>query len=214
VHPWAVSPAEARALQERLASHVHEVEPRHRLRLVAGVDAAYPAGQQCHAAVVVWDLETQAVVEERTATRTLTFPYVPGLLSFREAPALLAALARLETVPDALLFDGQGRAHPRRLGVACHVGVLLDCIAVGCAKSRLCGTHAEPGERRGSRAALRDGRERLGTVLRTRDGVRPVYVSVGHRIDLTSAEALVLRCTTRYRLPEPIRLADHLTRVT
>jgi deoxyribonuclease V len=135
---------------------------------------------------------------------------VPGLLSFREAPAVLAALRRLRTVPDALICDGQGLAHPRRFGLACHVGLIADLPAVGCGKSRLCGEHREPGRRRGSRARLVHDGEVVGTVLRTRVGVKPVYVSVGHRIDLPAAERLVLDCAVRFRLPEPTRLADAL----
>jgi deoxyribonuclease V len=142
------------------------------------------------------------------------FPYVPGLLSFREAPGLLAVLRRLRRVPDVLLCDGHGRAHPRRFGLACHVGLLAGLPSVGCAKSLLAGRHGRLGERRGSRSPLRETtlqrEEIIGTALRTRDGVRPVYVSVGHRIDLASAEALVLECAVGFRIPEPTRRADHL----
>jgi deoxyribonuclease V len=138
------------------------------------------------------------------------FPYVPGLLSFREAPALLAAIRKLKAEPDAFIFDGQGLAHPRRFGLACHVGVLIDRPSVGCAKSRLIGSHDDPGRRRGSSAPLVDADQRVGTVLRTRDKVKCVYVSVGHRVSLSTAERLVLACCTRYRLPEPTRLADQL----
>jgi deoxyribonuclease V len=142
--------------------------------------------------------------------RPVRFPYVPGLLSFREAPALLAAIRRLKAEPDAFLFDGQGLAHPRRFGLACHVGLLIDRPSVGCAKSRLIGRHAEPDTHRGATAPLTDGEQRIGTVLRTRDGVKCVYVSIGHRVTLATAEQLVLACCTRYRLPEPTRLADLL----
>ena len=142
--------------------------------------------------------------------RPVTFPYVPGLLSFREAPALLAVLRTVRSEPDALLLDGHGLAHPRRFGIACHVGVLVDRPTAGCAKSRLCGEHAEPGARRGARRPLRDRGERIGTVLRTRDDTRPVFASVGHRIDLPGAEALILASGAGYRLPEPTRRADRL----
>jgi deoxyribonuclease V len=245
-HDWSLTPAEAAALQAELAPRILEVRPDREIRLVAGLDAAFPAppagytqakppsgmqtpsshtqaqpppGMQtpssrgpslCLAAAVLWDLRERRVVEERTALLELTFPYIPGLLSFREAPAVLAALERLDGEPDALLCDGQGRAHPRRFGLACHVGWLADLPAVGCAKSRLAGRYAEPGRPRGSRSPLADRGERIGTVLRTREGVRPLFVSVGHRIDLDTAERLVLDCCLRHRLPEPIRLADRL----
>jgi deoxyribonuclease V len=188
---------------------VRSDSPRHAIRTVAGVDCAFSRdGERCLAAAVVWDLEAQRVIEERHAWRPLRFPYVPGLLSFREAPAILAVLRALHGEPDAIMCDGHGLAHPRRFGIACHVGVLCDRPTLGVAKSRLVGEHGEPGPRRGARAALRHRGERIGTVLRTREGVKPVYVSVGHRIDLPTAERLALACVDRFRLPEPTRLAD------
>ncbi len=211
-HRWSVSPREAIAIQRSLASRVEPRRPRRRLRYIAGVDSAF-APDRCVAAVVLWDLRDGAVVEERLATRTLRFPYVPGLLSFREAPAVLAALRKLRRAPDAIICDGQGLAHPRRFGIACHLGVLVGLPAIGCAKSRLIGEHGDPGPRRGARTALLHDGERIGTVLRTRAGVKPVYVSIGHRVDLTTAERLILACATRFRLPEPIRRADHLVTV-
>jgi deoxyribonuclease V len=199
------------AIQRELAGRVRLAAPRQRPRTVAGLDAAFSRdGAHCIAGAVLWDLEERRVLWEHTARRKLNFPYVPGLLSFREAPAILAVLRKLPAAPDALMFDGQGLAHPRRFGLACHVGVLVDLPSVGCAKSRLLGEHREPGVRRGSRAALKDGDEIIGTVLRTRDGVRPVFVSVGHRMDLPAAESLVLAGAIGYRLPEPTRRADHL----
>jgi deoxyribonuclease V len=211
LHSWKVSPREAVAIQRRLASSVIEIPPRREIRRVAGVDAAFTRdGRYCIAAVVSWDREEHRVVEQRVARRRVGFPYVPGLLSFREAPAVLAALRLLRGAPDALMCDGHGLAHPRRFGLACHVGVLTQIPTIGCAKSRLIGEHREPGTKRGARVRLvHDGR-RVGTVLRTRDGVRPVYVSVGHRIDLPTAEQVVLGCGGGYRLPEPTRLADRL----
>ncbi len=160
------------------------------------------------AAVVAWDVERRQVIERRARSLPLRFPYVPGLLSFREAPALLAALRGLRTPVDALLCDGQGIAHPRRFGLACHLGVLLGLPAVGCAKSRLVGDWVEPGWARGERAPLTLGAQRIGTVLRTRNGVKPLFVSPGHLCDFAGAEALVLRCGDGLRLPEPVRLAD------
>lgn len=210
-HAWSVAPKRAIAIQQQLASRVQKVAPQHSLRLVAGLDAAFSYDDQhCIAAVVVWDACTWAIVEQRLAVRPLTFPYIPGLLSFREAPAVLAALRKLHTRPDVLLYDGHGLAHPRRFGIACHVGVIADMPTIGCAKSRLIGSYVEPGAQRDATAPLIDYREVIGSVLRTQDGVKPVFVSVGHRMDLPTAERIVLACATRYRLPEPIRLADQL----
>lgn len=210
-HRWDVSPSRAIEIQKSLARQVRRARPPGALRRIAGVDVAFTRdGRRCIAAAVVWDSERRHVVEQRTATRPLSFPYVPGLLSFREAPAVLAALRRLRTTPDALICDGQGYAHPRRFGLACHVGVIVDLPTVGCGKTRLCGEHSPPGRRRGSKASLTHGGEVIGTVLRTRDDVRPLYVSIGHRIDLPTAERLVLECAVGYRLPEPTRRADRL----
>ncbi|MCP4246329.1 MAG: deoxyribonuclease V [bacterium] len=210
-HPWNVTPGRARMIQERLAPRVSANGSLGGVRRVAGADLAFtPDGSRCVAGVVVWDLDTQSILEQTTAVRPVRFPYVPGLLTFREGPAVLAALRKLKHVPDAFMFDGQGLAHPRRFGLACHIGVLIDRPSIGCAKSRLIGRHAEPGQSRGSDAALTHEGERIGTVLRTRAGVKSVYVSVGHRVALPSAVELVLRCCTRYRLPEPTRLADQL----
>ncbi len=209
LHSWRVSPREAIALQRRLATRVIRRTDGPAPRLIAGLDAAFSRdGKWCFAAVVVWDFRRAQVVGVETARRRLVFPYIPGLLSFREAPALLAALGRLDLRPDLLLCDGQGLAHPRRFGIACHLGVITGLPAIGCAKSRLLGQHQEPGRQRGDWAPLRDGVEVVGCVLRTQDGVRPLYVSIGHRIGLGRARGIVLDCATRYRLPEPTRLAD------
>jgi deoxyribonuclease V len=216
-HSFRLPPARAAALQRQLADRVRIEAPRGRLRYVAGVDCAYaearwrrpaPMGSDCIAAAVVWDVEEGRVVEERVARRPLRFPYVPGLLSFRELPAVLAALRAVTSPVDAILADGQGLAHPRRFGLASHLGVLCDLACAGVAKSVLVGTYRAPGTRRGGRSALRHEGERIGTALRTRDATRPVFVSVGHRIDLAGAERLVLACGGGYRLPEPTRLAD------
>ena len=210
-HRWSVTPTQARAIQQRLAPLVRQA-PLHGVpRLVAGLDAAFSSDDGlCLAAAVVWDLREHRVIEQHVAVRRLTFPYVPGLLSFREGPALLAALRQVRTPPDVLLCDGHGRAHPRRFGIACHIGVLLNLPTIGCAKSRLIGTHHQPGPRRGSVTALRDGGEVIGSVLRTQDGTNPVFVSIGHLIDLRAAQWIVLACAPRYRLPEPTRLADQV----
>ncbi len=210
-HRWVVTPKEAIAIQKELAPRVIRTGSRRRIRWVAGVDAAFsPDGERCLAGVVLWDRQARCVVEQHGASRRLTFPYVPGLLTFREAPAILSALRKLERKPDAIIFDGHGVAHPRRFGIASHVGVVTNLVTIGCAKSRLVGEHDEPAARRGSMTSLHHRKERIGTLLRTRDGVKPVYVSVGHRIDLSSAEQVVLDCATGFRLPEPTRLADRL----
>lgn len=211
-HSWDVSPREAAAIQRDLAERVEATAPPgFNPGTVAGLDAAFPkGGGECVAAAVAWDIRRQRIVEERIARRPLTFPYVPGLLSFREAPAVLAALAELETPADALLCDGHGLAHPRRFGLACHLGVLTGIPAIGCAKSVLVGAHGEVASPRGSKGPLEHRGERTGTVLRTRDHVRPVFVSIGHRMDLESAVSLILACAIGFRLPEPIRRADRL----
>lgn len=210
-HRWSVTAQQACAIQRRLAARVRQVPLAGAPRFIAGLDAAFSRDdRRCLAAAVLWDMRQQTVVERQVAVRPLTFPYVPGLLSFREAPAVLAALRKLRTPPDVLIYDGHGFAHPRRFGVACHVGVILDRPTIGCAKSRLVGTHRVPGSRRGSIAPLVDGGEVIGSVLRTQDGVNPVFVSVGHLIDLPAARRIVLACASRHRLPEPTRLADHL----
>ena len=183
-------------------------------RFVAGVDCAFTRDKKTVLSVaVVYDREAAEVVEVSEAARPCEVPYVPGFLSFREGPAVTAAIGGLKSDFAAVLFDGQGVAHPRRCGLATHVGVELGLTSVGVAKSRLTGTHDEPGRRRGERAELFDGEELIGTVLRTRDGVRPLYVSVGNNVDLDSAAALVLACGNGYRLPEPTRQADRLVAV-
>ncbi len=205
-HSWELTPAEAIALQKELRGRVVPEDQPAPWRLVAGIDVGIK-GWVARAAVVVVSLADLRPVEHQVVERTVTFPYIPGLLSFREAPAILAALSLLQTQPDVLLVDGQGYAHPRRLGIASHLGVLLDWPTVGCAKSLLCGTCAEPGPERGDFSWLYDGEEIIGAALRTRRRVKPVFVSVGHKIRLKSALDLVLRCGAGYRLPEPIRLA-------
>ncbi len=178
-------------------------------RFVAGADMAFSADKRtAYAAAVVYDRIEQRIVEVVGVRQPVKVPYIPGYLSFREGPALLKAIGRLRHPWGALCCDGQGTAHPRRCGLACHVGVMLDVPTVGVAKSRLIGTFEEPGAEAGSAAPLMAGTERIGVVLRTRNNVRPLFVSVGHRMDLPSAQALVLACVTRYRLPEPTRQAD------
>jgi deoxyribonuclease V len=207
-HRFDLSLPEARRLQERLRFRVIERDRPGDVRRVAGVDVSYDRGSPfLFAAVVVLDAETGALLESAAVRTRVPFPYVPGYLSFREIPPLLHAFEKLAAPPDLIVCDGQGRAHPRRFGLACHLGVLLDLPSLGCAKSRLVGTHREPGARRGCTTRLYDDGEVIGLVLRTREGVRPVYVSVGHRITLPTARRFVLRLARPFRLPEPIRAA-------
>jgi deoxyribonuclease V len=210
-HPWQVPVSEAVAIQKELAGLVRE-EPLPTVpQTVAGVDMSV-RGERVQAAVVVLAYPGLEVVDQASWQGDVQFPYVPGLLSFREAPAVLAALERLRALPDLILADAQGRAHPRRLGLASHLGVLLEWPVIGVAKSRLTGHAAEPGMEAGASTPLVDRGEQVGVVLRTRQDVSPVYVSVGHRITLDEAVAWVLCCTTRYRLPEPARLAHRLSK--
>ncbi len=217
LHEWNLSYAEARALQTQLAGQVRFDRFEGSPERVAGLDCAFSkADGRVFAAVVVLTVVGQrqrdggfelAVAETATASRKLSFPYIPGLLSFREAPACLAAVRQLKCRPDVFLVDGQGFAHPRRLGLASHLGLFLDTPTVGCAKRRLIGTFAEPGRVKGTYSPLLDGSEVIGAVVRTRQDVKPLFVSVGHRCCLDDAIRLTLACTTRYRLPEPTRLA-------
>jgi deoxyribonuclease V len=198
---------EARVLQERLAGLVREDETPGTVELVAGVDASYdPGGRHAHAAVVLWERESGRVVETATATVATRFPYVPGFLAWRELPAILGAFDRLDHQPDLVLVDGHGRAHPRRCGLACLVGLALDLPTAGCAKSILVGSFSGLAAARGARAPLADRGEVIGVALRTRAAVRPIYVSVGHRVTLTGACAWVL-AASRFRIPEPLRFA-------
>lgn len=207
-HRWRITPKQAVVVQRRLAGSVR-LCPAAVPRLIVGLDCAFQ-GEDILAAAVVWDVKAQRVVEERTMRDRVRFPYVPGLLSFREIPVLLRLLRRIRSDAGGLMCDGQGIAHPRRLGLAAHLGLVVGVPTVGCAKSRLCGTHEEPGFERGAFTPLFDEGERIGSVLRTQDGVRPLYVSPGHLVDHPSSRRWVLAAGTSYRLPEPTRRADHL----
>lgn len=213
LHDWDLNPRQAVALQRELARQVRLTPTvAESPTTVAGVDVSYEKhGDHFFAAVVVLDFASLTVIDQAWADGRVDFPYIPGLLSFRELPVLLAAFRRLKTVPDLVLVDGQGIAHPRRIGLASHLGLWLNLPTVGCAKSRLCGVHDEPGAKRGAAAPLRLGEEIVGMVLRTRERVKPLYVSPGHLLDVDSVTRLTLACTRRYRMPEPTRLAHHLT---
>jgi deoxyribonuclease V len=207
LHDWRMTPQQAVELQKVLASQVvSQPLPLESVRCVAGVDVSVQDGIS-HAAVVVMACPDLAIIETVTASQPTPFPYVPGLLSFREGPVLAEAFQRLRHMPDAFLFDGMGLAHPRRLGIACHLGLWLQRPTLGCGKTHFIGEYDEPPHERGAWKPIYHHGEVIGAVLRTRPRVKPVYVSVGHLMDLPSAIALTMRCTTRYRLPEPIRAA-------
>lgn len=210
-HRWDITPKEAVVLQRELCSLVERADRLGTVQRVAGVDVGYEAGNTItRAAVAVLRFPELTIEHHAIARMPTTFPYVPGLLSFREIPAVLKALAQLPQLPDLLLCDGQGIAHPRRFGIACHLGVLTGLPAIGVAKSRLVGEHDELPLEKGSWVPLRDRDEVIGAVLRTRSDVSPLYVSSGHRISLETAIHYVLACTTRYRLPETTRWAHRL----
>lgn len=210
MHNWNVTPGEAISLQNQLRSRVQQTNSfaLDEIKTVAGVDASY--GEEGRAAVVVLSFPDLQRVDQATVTGRSTFPYIPGLLSFREVPLVVEALARLQVKPDLLIADGQGYAHPRRFGLACHLGVLLDIPAIGCAKTRLIGTYTEPGPNPGDRSPLLDHGEVIGMVVRSKARTRPLFVSIGHKIDLPTAVTIVLQCIRGYRLPETTRAAHHL----
>lgn len=199
----------ARAIQETLRTRVRLFNDFTTLEHVAGIDVGYDNTKGlARASIVVMPLSTLKVVERAQACVPVDFPYIPGLLSFREIPAIFAALATLSQAPQLLMVDGQGIAHPRRLGIAAHTGVIMDMPSIGVAKSRLTGRFQMPGPMKGDTSPLMFGKERIGTVLRSRDHVKPLFISPGHRIDVETSLAVTLQCLRRYRLPEPTRMAD------
>jgi len=207
---WTLTPREAMREQERLRERVVLEDQFGEIRFVAGADLAFdPETETAFAGVIVYRFPALEEVERRSARLKLQFPYVPGLLSFREGPALAAVFARLRHEPDLILIDGHGRAHPRLFGIACHMGVLFDKPTIGCGKSLLVGEHEMPANPAGSIAPLWFKGEKVGEVLRTRDGVRPIYVTVGHRVSLATAVEHVKGCCDGYRIPKPTRQADH-----
>lgn len=208
LHSWQVSIAQALDIQRRLAAQVSRTSEVVTPRFIAGVDiSAGKAQGVATGAVVVLQYPELGVVETKVVNSKLNFPYIPGLLSFREAPLTLAACQELTITPDLILVDGQGIAHPRRMGLASHLGLFLNLPTIGCAKSLLCGRHQVPGIEPGSYAEVVDNGETIGVALRTKLGVKPIYVSIGHKIDLQTAIYWVINCCRGYRLPEPTRLA-------
>ncbi|MCS7286604.1 MAG: deoxyribonuclease V [Anaerolineae bacterium] len=208
-HRWDLSVEEAQELQHQLASRVIREKTFGEIKLIAGIDVSFK-GEEAQAGVVVLEYPGLEEVERASARVQVTFPYIPGLLAFREGPSIVAALEKLKSDPDLLILDGQGIAHPRRMGIATHIGVIFDKPSIGCAKSRLLGSYHEPGPEKGSWSYLYDGTEIIGAVLRTKDKAPPLFVSIGHRIDLQSALEIVLSCCRGDRLPEPTRLAHLL----
>ena len=211
-HAWPLTVEDAIAIQENLQAEViTEDQLKEPVQYVAGVDMGFEAdGTISRAAVAVLSFPDLQLQETSLARRPTTFPYIPGFLSFREIPAILDAMEKIKIIPDIILCDGQGIAHPRRFGIACHLGLIVDIPTIGVAKSLLVGKHEDLPEVRGSWQPLTHKGEKIGAVLRTRVGVKPVYVSSGHRVSLPTAIDYVLRCTPKYRLPETTRIADKL----
>lgn len=210
-HPWDVTADEAIAIQHRLRDQVMTADDVGDIRLVAGVDVGFEQQRTvARAAVVLLHFPALTLHSHAIARRPVSFPYIPGLLSFREMPVIQEALAQLETLPDILLCDGQGMLHPRRFGIACHLGVLSGLAAIGVGKTPFIGTHAEVPNQRGAWQPVEDAGEVIGAALRTRVNTRPLYISTGHRVSLPRALEIVMQCTPRYRLPETTRMAHRV----
>jgi deoxyribonuclease V len=213
-HQWNLPLQKAQALQKELSEKIilRSTFALSEIRTVAGIDTHYDEIWAV-AAVVNMDLMNLNTIDFAAAKEMVDYPYIPGLFSFREGPAILSALKKLQTLPDLLIFDGQGIAHPRRFGLACHIGLLVDIPSIGCAKTKLIGQYSEPHSAKGSFTYLDDLGETIGAAVRTRNCVKPVYVSIGHRINLEDSIKIILQCCDKYRLPEPIRRADKLARL-
>ncbi len=208
------SESAARELQNALRAHLKLYDDFGAANLIAGIDVGYDVARNlAHASIVTMKIDDLKPIEQVQAFVPAEFPYITGLLAFREIPAILAALAKLKATPDILMVDGQGIAHPRRMGIAAHLGVLLDHPAIGVAKSRLTGKSDMPGSDKGDNTPLIAGNEQIGIVLRSRDHVNPLFISPGHRVSMQTALAITQRCLTRYRLPEPTRMADKFSKV-
>jgi len=215
LHRWDITPKEAVEIQIKLQRKIRLNSSTREVHLVAGADASFSKAEGLvHGAVSILSFPNLELVERKTATLRLSFPYIPGLLTFREGPVLLECFKGIKNTPDVVLFDGQGVAHPRRMGIATHLGILLDRPSIGCAKTPLYGGFRLPANSKGAYEYVKDEEgDVIGACLRTRPGVKPVFVSVGNRIDLLTAIDIVLRCTKRYRIPEPLRDAHRWTKV-
>ncbi len=209
--PRTFSIQEARKIQDHLREKVRIIPLHEEIRYVAGVDAAF-SKVRVYAAACLYRFPDLTACEQQSCSRKLSFPYIPGFLSFREGPAIIAALDKLSRKPDVILVDGQGVAHPRGIGIASYLGVLTGIPTVGCAKSRLIGEYEEPPREKGGWSPLQSGGNIIGAVLRSRDGIRPLFISPGHKTDLEAAIRLTLACTGKYRIPDPLRCADILSK--
>lgn len=204
LHSWKVSPQEAIKIQKDLKSNVSLKRSFSKIDKIAGANVSYYQNRMI-AGVIIFEFPNLKIIERQSFVSSINFPYIPGLLTFREGPSLLEAFKKIKITPDVILFDGQGIAHPRRMGIATHLGLFLDRPTIGCAKSRLSGKHTSVGEEKGDYALLKEGEEILGAVLRTRRKVKPIFVSPGHKIDLFNSIEIILKCIVKYRLPVPVR---------
>lgn len=206
LHSWEVSPQEAIKIQKDLKSNISLKKSFNKIDKIAGVDVSYYQNKMI-AGVIIFEFPNLKIIERQSFVSSINFPYIPGLLTFREGPSILSAFKKIKNEPDIILFDGQGIAHPRRMGIATHLGLFLNRPTIGCAKSRLSGKYTSVGEQKGDYTPLKEGEEVLGVVLRTRKGVKPIFLSPGHKIDLPNSIEIVLKCIVKYRLPLPVREA-------
>lgn len=210
---WPKDIIGARKIQEILKEKVKIIPLEKDPGFIAGVDAAFSKdGNKVIGVACLYKYPEMILIEDSFTFTKASFPYIPGYLSFREGPAIIEAIKRLKTMPDMILFDGQGIAHPKGMGIATHIGILLDIPAIGCAKSKLIGGYKDPGSKKGIWSPLIYNGKTIGAVLRTKDNIRPIFVSPGHRIDLEGSIKIILNSTTKYRIPEPLRRADHISR--
>jgi deoxyribonuclease V len=206
LHSWEVNPQEAIKIQKDLKSNISLKKSFSKINKIAGADVSYYQNKMI-AGVVIFEFPNLKTIERQSFISTVNFPYIPGLLTFREGPSLLAAFKKIKNDPDIILFDGQGIAHPRRMGIATHLGLFLDKPTIGCAKSKLSGKYTSVGEEKGDYTLLKEGKEVLGAVLRTRRKVKPIFISPGYKIDLSNSIEITLKCIVKYRLPVPVREA-------